>query len=165
MSDDITTSITTDSIDSPSIRYGKPMTIAAHLASLAQALANCERSNNMEWARKHRANMEWIAHNLLPSGLGIDNGTQIDYAKTTGDRVVLTLGYHFMDGSGSYAGWGDYTVIVTPRFQGLSIVIKGRNRNGIKDYLTDVFSMALSEQIWARYDVGQDTTDYESTKG
>lgn len=149
---------------SEAIRYGQPQTIAAAISGLVQAIANCKRSGNAEWLDKHSANLDQLEREL-PSGSGIDSGTQIDRDKTTADRIVLTFGYHFMDDSGSYGGWLDYTAIIQPTFTGLDVTIKGRNRNDIKDYLNDVYHHVLSTIVRHRYDVASDSSSYEYVKG
>ncbi len=48
-----------------------------------------------------------------------------------------------MKGS-NYDGWSDYTVTVKPAFTGINLDISGDDRNGIKDYLSDVIGEALT---------------------
>jgi hypothetical protein len=53
-----------------------------------------------------------------------------------------------MNDGGFYDGWTEHTITVTPSFIGsMNIKISGRDRNQIKDYLHDVFSTALTEEI------------------
>lgn len=143
------------------IRYGRPETIAATIAALIGALAHCERLDRRDWAARHRASLQWIGDNLLPSGSGIDRGTTINVERSTGDRLVLDVPFHHMDGSGFYCGWTDYQIIVRPDWSGIRVDVKGRDRNGIKDYLAETYEDQLTRTIRARYDVAADETTYE----
>lgn len=118
------------------------------LASLIQARANCAKSGNAEWLAKHTDHAEQIVRDFLPSGSGWDNGTTLDIERSTSNRLVFTGSYHHMDESGGYDGWTDHTITVSPDLSsGFTLSISGRNRNEIKDYLSDLFHGALSEQI------------------
>lgn len=123
------------------------------LASIVQALRNCTASGNTEWYAKHAERAELIARDLLPAGSGIDSGTTIDLDRSTPNRLVLNTAYHHMDDGGSYAGWTEHTVIVTPDLQsGYNLRITGRDRNDIKEYLHQTFAQALeTECVGAEY--------------
>lgn len=75
----------------------------------------------------------------FPSGSGVDNGTKINWEKTRKDRIVLTAPFHHMDEHGFYCGWTDHEIIITPAFDGIDLKVTGRDKNGIKDYLADLF--------------------------
>lgn len=85
---------------------------------------------------------------LLPSGSGVDNGTSIDLDRSKPDRIVLTCSFHHMNDVGMYDGWTDHEIIVTPSlgFE-YEIRVTGRNRNEIKDYLSDLYREALREMV------------------
>ena len=124
------------------------------LASSFNAMQNCEKSGNNEWYYKHEDTIHDIEKNNLPSGSGIDSGTQFDFDKSTDNKLVLNSSYHCMDEFGYYDGWIDFTVTVKPSLiHGLDINISGRfsDRNGkyadLKDYLLDTFYTALTEII------------------
>jgi hypothetical protein len=117
--------------------------LACHISQLAVARRNCIASGNKEWQDKHEDALHRIQKMLLPSGSGIDNGTKIDLDKTNGSKVVLTFGFHFMNENGFYDGWGDFEAVIRPAFNGLDILIKGRDRDQIKDYLYEVFGHCL----------------------
>ena len=122
-------------------------TLIQVIASAVQARLNCIESGNSLWHEKWSRLLDYIERNLLPSGSGIDNGTGIDLDKSSGNKVVLTFGYHFMDENGYYDGWEDYTAVVTPTFDGIDVVIKGRNRDDIKDYLAEQFDYVLGRLV------------------
>jgi hypothetical protein len=118
----------------------------ATFASLVQARLNCIASHNDEWREKHG---ERIADLLdeMPSGSGIDCGTKIDLDASTGEKLVFDVAYLHMNDGGFYDGWTQHTVIVTPSLQfGFTLRITGRDRNGIKEYLRDVYADALDQE-------------------
>lgn len=83
----------------------------------------------------------------LPSGSGIDRGTIIDRERSRPDRIVLVCSFHHMNEHGYYDGWTDHEVIVRPSLAwGFTLRVTGRDRNGIKDYLHDVYMHALREE-------------------
>lgn len=83
-----------------------------------------------------------------PSGSGFDNGTQLLVAERK--RLVFGTAYHHLDDSGYYTGWTEHKVVVTPRFGGFDLRVTGRNRNGIKDYIADVFTDWLDTRLDSR---------------
>ena len=118
----------------------------AHLiASRCEAIRNCQKSNNKEWEDKHSEVLDYIERNLLPSGAGIDNGTKIDRNASNSEKVILTFSFHHMDDNGFYACWSDYKAIIKPSWDGaLDVTIFGRNMNGIKEHLHEVFDCMLN---------------------
>ena len=118
------------------------------LASLVCARQNCAKSGNSEWHDRHTERIEELVRNHMPSGSGIDSGTHLDLDKSSEDRLVFRFGYHHMNDCGIYDGWTEHKAIVIPSLQfGFHLNITGRDRNDIKDYLHDVFSAALSEEV------------------
>ena len=122
-------------------------TLAGFIASTVGALKRCEseKTLNLEWAPRHRATLKRIERNLLPSGCGIDNGTQIDTVASNEQRLVFQVPYHVMNGNGMYAGWRDVTVIVRPTFNGPDIRVHRARDESLADYLADVFRECLSQ--------------------
>ena len=145
----------------PSIRYGQTRTIAAELACLIGARQRCLATGNDSWRRKHSDNLNWIADNLLPSGSGIDNGTTVEWDASTEEKLVLRAGFHHMNDGGMYDGWTQHTIIVRPTFDGITVDVKGRNRNDIKDYLCETYSYTLSRRIRQRYDPTTEESTYQ----
>lgn len=119
-------------------------TIAGKISSTLQAIENCRKAGNTVWEQRHEETLREIIENL-PSGAGIDCGTKLD-CRSTSKRLVFVADYHHMNDNGMYDGWTTHKIIVTPSFQGIYIKITGRDRNGIKDYLFDVYHEALSNQ-------------------
>lgn len=135
----------------------KPKTLIQHIADRVMARRNCIDRDNVEWRDKHEDALEVLAREL-PRGSGIDNGTKIDLDRSTGDRIVLTFGFHFMDQNGMYAGWGDYSAVIRPAFHGIDVTIRGRNRNDIKEYLHQTYEYALTREYSEEYDAAKGST-------
>lgn len=125
--------------------------IIERIASLCEQHRRCTSSWNSTWKERSCKELDAIEH-MLPSGSGIDCGTKIDRDKSGFERVVLTCSFHHMDDCGGYDGWTDHTITVRPSFLGrFSVNVSGRDRNGIKDYLVEVYDYALRQA----YDMGE----------
>jgi len=117
------------------------------IASRIDAYKRCIETHNTLWEEKH---LEGIRHmeSLLPSGAGIDNGTQIDVDASTGEKLVLITSFHHMNDVGYYDGWTEHIICVKPSLiHGITMTISGKDRNQIKDYLYEVYDVALSENV------------------
>lgn len=126
----------------------KKTPIFQRLAQLIQQNQNCVKANNTEWEQKSRAEAHQIAKDKLPSGSGIDCGTKLDFEVSTPDRLVLLCSFHHMNDNGVYDGWTEHKVIVTASLQfGFDVKITGDNRRDIKDYLAEVYTLALREEV------------------
>jgi len=124
----------------------KPLYVV--LARLIDQYRQCEKTGNTEWLDKSEARIKAIVSDFLPSGAGIDSGTELDLDNSAPDKLILTMGYHHMNDGGYYDGWTEHSAIVTPSLGfGFKVHITGRNRNDIKDYLGDVYREALSQEI------------------
>lgn len=98
-----------------------------------------------EMAEMHQARIEQIAREYLPSGSGVDCGTAVDLAASTGEKIVLTCSFHHMDDGGGYAGWTEHGITVRASLiHGITLGISGRDRNGIKEYLHELYHHALT---------------------
>lgn len=122
-------------------------TVIQSLSALIDQRLNCIAQGNEEWRLKSTQAIGAIEKDHLPHGSGIDRGTRIDLEKSVGQKIVLNLDFHHMDENGTYDGWTEHTVTVTPQFRGISIAIGGRNRNGIKEYLHDTLHHALTSEL------------------
>jgi hypothetical protein len=121
------------------------MKLIKKISGTIQAWKNCIVSKNIEWANAHRVSLNEI-DDMLPSGSGIDSGSYIDRESSTANRVVIDTAYHHMDEYGGYDGWTEHRIIVTPLFYGIDIQVTGENRNGIKEYLGDLFYDTLTSE-------------------
>lgn len=121
-------------------------------ASATDARLNCLRSEN-PFAESWQEMIEFLVTNCLPHGSGIDNGVTFDFERSTGSKLVFHFGFHFMDDSGYYDGWENYTLIVTASMiSNFDMRITGKNRGDIKEYLYQVFEYSLSESVTVDYD-------------
>lgn len=118
------------------------------MAVLLHAINNCELSNNKEWKSKHLDKLVALVKEHMPSGSGIDRGTQLDMGKSNPAKLVFITSFHHMNETGFYDGWTEHTVTVTASLAyGMAMKISGRNRNEIKDYLHDIFQQALEAEV------------------
>lgn len=123
-------------------------TVVREIASRITAIHNCQKSGNAEWENKHKAFLRYIEKSLLPSGSGIDCGTKIDIERSQPNRIMLHASFHHMNESGMYDGWTEHDIVVTASLAfGFDVTIRGRDRNGIKDYLSDVYQSDLQREI------------------
>lgn len=116
------------------------------IARRVDALRRC----SPDWVIKHTECIDSLVREHMPSGSGFDYGTQFDIAAHVAspiERLVFQTAFHHMNECGMYDGWTDHKVIVRPSLQhGFTLSITGRDRNGIKEYIADVFHSAL--QAW-----------------
>lgn len=122
-------------------------TVIQEIASRIVARSNCERLGNADWHRIHGDIVRDIGKDYLPRGSGIDSGSYVDQDASRPDRVVICTEFHHMNDVGMYDGWTSHSVVVTPTFDGIDVRVTGRDRNGIKDYLADVFRDALMAEL------------------
>jgi len=124
-------------------------TLAQKLARTLTARNNCVESGNKEWQDIHELKLDMLM-DKLPSGSGIDSGNQLDLDCSACDKLVINSSYHCMNSFGSYDGWVDYKVTVTPSLQhGIYINIAGyfslnKNAYGLKEYLHEKYDSALN---------------------
>lgn len=114
------------------------------IAQLIVAIDNCKKSNNDEWYTKHTEKLESVMQSA-PSGSGFDNGTELDYAKSSENKLVFNTAFHHMNEDGYYTEWTQHQVIITPALaRDYDIKVTGKNKNDIKDYIADTFVSWLS---------------------
>lgn len=112
----------------------------SELANAIQAYKNCIKNENNEWMDKWDDAIQQ-ANDKLPSGSGLDSGCKIVVSDSNRNKIVIAFSFHHMDQAGSYDGWTDHQLIITPAFiGGFDWRITGRNRNEIKQYLYDLFN-------------------------
>jgi hypothetical protein len=117
------------------------------LATKVAARINCQKAGNTEWLHRHREEGDRLVRDLMPSGGGFDNGTTLDWEKSTHEKLVFLTAFHHMDEHGCYAGWTSHTVTVRGSLMyGSVLTISGPNRNTIKDYIHEVFDQALNQR-------------------
>jgi hypothetical protein len=121
-------------------------TVAGVLAGKVQAYRNCCNTNNGEWAGNHKEDIDRIMDTYCPHGSGIDGVNQLDLDKSNGEKLVIHTSFHHMNEVGYYDGWTEHTVTITPNFDGINVSVSGRNRNDIKEYLSETFEYAFSQE-------------------
>lgn len=125
------------------------------IARALRALLNCEDNASRatdpgqqeHWREMRTAHAQRIVkmcREHLPSGSGIDNGAKL-LEDSNPNRLRFSSDFHHMDGNGFYDGWTEHIVTIRPSLEwGIDISISGPNRNGIKDYLSEVWRDALT---------------------
>ena len=84
----------------------------------------------------------------LPSGSGFDAGTKIDLIRSNPEKLVFFTQFHHMDENGSYTGWTQHMITVTPSFDSsLKVQVNGSYRNAIREYIADEFHSVLSREV------------------
>ena len=122
--------------------------VYSRLAQLLDAYRRNVETGNDEWRDKHQEMIDSLCENHLPHGSGFDSGVSLDYDRSNPNKLVFNAPYHHMDENGFYAGWGDYAVTVKPSLAfGFDLTISGRDRNGFKDYATELFDYMLREEV------------------
>lgn len=123
------------------------MEVYQAIARKIEAMRNCDKSGNGEWFTRHHDAIDNIMREHMPSGSGFDAGTQFDaceHVDNEKDSLAFITCFHHMNDCGLYDGWTQHTVIVRPSLShGFTLRVTGRDRNGIKEYISDVFNNAL----------------------
>jgi hypothetical protein len=136
----------------------KTVPLYSAIAALLATIERCKSSGSREWADHHQDSLDALLKEHLPSGSGIDNGTQLVTAVCKANRLVFQCDFHHMNEHGYYDGWTHHRVIVSPSLElGAVLKVLGRNRNGIKEYLHDVFHQVMFVQVdpYAAYGANQ----------
>lgn len=134
-------------------------TLAAWIAETSEWAELAENNLNAQWGPITRKRLDQLV-NMLPSGSGIDCGTKLVSASAT--KIVLECSFHHMDEHGYYDGWTEHRITIRPTFDSMDISISGRNRNGIREYLHEIYSLALSEKIVETVDPETREATYQS---
>lgn len=130
-------------------------TLVQAIDSAFRAYSSCmEKVNKREEPARH-----WIQcvhehearivdlEDELPSGSGFDSGTKLDLDESKPNRLVFNTAFHHMDEHGGYDGWTEHKVIVYPTFDGFRVIVQGKDRNGIKEYIGDTFRYVLGKEV------------------
>ena len=138
-----------------------PTPLYREFANLIRAIAWCNESGNAEWHGKHNDDIKRLLY-FMPSGSGVDSGTELDLDNSTPEKLVFHADYHHMNECGMYDGWTEHTITVRPSLQfGITLSISGRNRNDVKDYLHGLYDSAIRQQVWQTADSEWHSDDYE----
>ena len=96
--------------------------------------------------------IERLCKAFMPSGSGFDSGTTLVIDDSKPARLVFQTSFHHMNDAGMYDGWTEHRVYYIAEHDGADLVIGGRDRNGIKDYIAECFNQALGQTIQADWD-------------
>lgn len=132
------------------------------IAHMLQAIENCntmaqaggpDAGHYAAMAERHATRLHWYVENYMPYGSGFDGGTRIDTAESTPDKLVFRTAFHHMNANGYYTRWTDHKVTVRPSLAfGYTLKIGGRDHDGIKEYMADVFAESLDRTAYAEPD-------------
>src|SRR4051812_5154296 len=88
------------------------------IANKVSVWHNCRNSVylNQEWQDRHKDDVEQLVKSHMPSGSGLDDGTELDWDRSTGEKLVFHTSFHHIDEYGSYDGWTEHDVIIKPSF-------------------------------------------------
>ena len=89
-----------------------------------------------------------------PSGSGIEPGTMFLPEESSKEKLVFYTEYHHRTKNGHYDGRTLHRVIATHDLLGLNVRVTGRNRDNIREYLSDVY------RDWLMKDVNWNTGKY-----
>ena len=123
-----------------------PQPVYKALASALAALANCQKNGNDKWTNRWTDRIADIM-DTAPSGSGIDSGTSLS-ENSHGERLLFWVDYHCVNDVGMYVSWTNHSVAVTPSLVlDYGLTVGGSDRNGICEYLADVFSAWLDSPV------------------
>ena len=88
-----------------------------------------------------------LAKEYLPSGSGFDAGSRI--WEVTPYKITIETEFHHMDENGYYDGWTTHKIKAYSTFNGNEIFVTGKDRNHIKDYISETFHHVLFVQKYA----------------
>jgi hypothetical protein len=95
-----------------------------------------------------RDTIERLVKEHMPSGSGFDSGTVLVLDESTDYKLVFGTSFHHMNEHGSYTKWTEHRVIVSPSLAfDFDLTVTGRDHNGIKDYIHEVFHHALTKAV------------------
>lgn len=125
-----------------------PLYIA--LANLAQRYRNTSYQfalGNSSMAEHCLEEAHRLVREYMPSGSGFDAGTELVIDVCDASTLVFKTAFHHMDEHGGYDGWSEHKVKVVAEFGGLDVMVTGRDRNDIKEYIGETFYQALRQEI------------------
>jgi hypothetical protein len=122
------------------------------IASAIAARNHCNERGLFELAGEWLDYIQALVKAHAPSGSGFDNGTHLDVDNTQiggnkPQRLVFDVPFHHMNEHGYYDGWTHHQVWVYPWFDGFSVRVTGRDRNSIKDFIADTFSLLGNVEV------------------
>lgn len=124
------------------------MKLYQRIATIVCAISNCKKSGNAEWLEKWSDELDRIEIEILPYGSGFNAGCKVMIGSCSDNKLVIKADFHHMNQNGYYSGWGEYSVIVKPSLRfGFTLKVTGRDRDGIKEYIANVFHELLDKEV------------------
>ena len=147
----------------------KPIPLYQWFAKTVQHHANCHVGTiNQKWADITERRIEEAVKNGFPSGSGFDCGTKFNLKDHFDEKgqvkpyLKFVVDFHHMNGDGFYTGWTSHTVTVRPDLaNGFSLSVSGRNHDGIKDYIGEVFYTLLGDEVTEFVPENEPSENYE----
>lgn len=128
------------------------------------AYQNCikDENNDSPWEHIWECVINDMTRYHMPRGSGFDGGVDLSLRESKEDKLVFYTSYHHMDEHGSYDGWSDWRVTVTPSLQFgykiRAVVINGRRvKSWDRDYIVECLDLSLSEMV----DMGEYTLKHK----
>jgi len=122
------------------------MKLYQKLAQMQDAYHRCIDRGNSKWKLNHEEAIRKLVADNMPKGSGFDNGTQFDFERK--DCLIFSTAFHHMNDDGYYDGWSEHKVAVTPSLAfEINVRVTGIDRNGIKEYIAEVFRADLTKEI------------------
>ena len=114
---------------------------------IARLVANINDAPDSKMFDSWETELTNIERNILLYDSGFGAGCKIQ-DNSRPDRIVISCNYHHMDEHGYYDGWSEHTAVVKPCLQfGFYVRVTGRNRNMIKEYISDTFHELLEMEV------------------
>lgn len=130
-----------------------PNSYLSRLVQVLRAYQNCEQSGNREWAEAHWQTAMNLNAACLPSGSGINTPVKMSEWEKVPLQLTFAVEFQHMSDAG-WTGWTNHDVIVTADLSGPNVRVTGRDKNGIKDYLTELFYDVFAREVSAsQYEV------------
>ena len=115
------------------------------LAIASNAYANAVTSKDLHFINFWSNRIDNISDKHFPSGSGFNSGVTFDLDKSSSNKLVFNTSYTHFDQYGYNDGTTDHTITVTPDFAyNMHIAVTGKNKNGIKEYISQVFHVFLT---------------------
>ena len=111
-----------------------------------QAMNNCLKSGNTEWFHKHEDTLDSLSK-YLPSGSGLNYACSINIDESDENKIVIDFLYSHCNEFGWTVGYTAHKLICKPTFDGLDLRITGKDKNGVKEYLYDIFDSCLNHTL------------------
>lgn len=131
------------------LETGVVVELYCELASRAEAIHNCRKSNNLDWERRHLEKIKELVE-MLPHGSGFDSTPGLDVDHSGENALFFEGSFHRMDDNGMYAGWYDFVVIARPCFiGGVSLRVRGAfgRHQDLRNYILESYHDALHQKV------------------